>query len=254
MAQVVIDQFIASGGAKWGLSCNLTLLLPHGQEGQGAEHSSARLERYLQLCAENNIQVCVPTTPAQIFHLLRRQLVRMLRIPLVVMSPKSLLRHPLATSHLAEMADGTHFLPVIGEIDPLDPDNVERVIICSGKVYYELLEHRRNLEMDNVAIVRVEELYPFPKKAFRDAIAPYRNAHTYIWCQEEPQNQGAWDQIKHRLIRGLRAEDHLYYVGRAASPAPAVGYAPMYRMQQETLIDDALLGNINRKMNRRIMR
>jgi len=254
VAQVVIDQFITSGGAKWGLSCNLTLLLPHGQEGQGAEHSSARLERFLQLCAENNIQVCAPTTPAQIFHLLRRQLVRMLRIPLIVMSPKSLLRHPLATSHLAEMADGTHFLPVIGEIDPLEPERVERVIICSGKVYYELLEHRRNLEMDNVAIVRIEELYPFPKKAFRDAIAPFRNAHTYIWCQEEPQNQGAWDQIKHRLVRGLRAEDHLYYVGRAASPAPAVGYAPMYRMQQETLIDDALLGNINRKMNRRIMR
>jgi 2-oxoglutarate dehydrogenase E1 component len=233
------------------LSCNLTMLLPHGQEGQGAEHSSARLERFLQLSAEHNIQVCVPSTPAQIFHLLRRQVIRPSRIPLVALTPKSLLRHPLATSPLKELATGC-FQPVIGEIDPIDPAGVERIIACSGKVYYDLLEERRIREQHDTAIIRVEELYPFPRDFFSAATQPYENAHTLIWCQEEPQNQGAWDQIKHRLVRLIPDECHLYYVGRYASAAPATGYPPMFEMQQETLVDDALRGNINPKMNRRV--
>lgn len=251
VAQVVIDQFITSAGTKWGLSCNLTMLLPHGQEGQGAEHSSARLERFLQLSAEQNIQVCVPSTPAQIFHLLRRQVIRPSRIPLVALTPKSLLRHPLATSPLKELAAGS-FQPVIGEIDAIDPAGVERVIACSGKVYYDLLEERRIREQHDTAIIRVEELYPFPREYFSAATRPYENAHTLIWCQEEPQNQGAWDQIKHRLVRLIPDECRLYYVGRYASAAPATGYPPMFEMQQETLVDDALRGNINAKMNRRV--
>ncbi len=251
VAQVVIDQFITSAGTKWGLSCNITLLLPHGQEGQGAEHSSARLERFLQLSAEKNIQVCVPTTPAQIFHLLRRQVIRPSRIPLIALTPKSLLRHPLATSPTHELAEG-EFQPVIGEIDSIDPSNVKRVIACCGKVYYELLEARRSRELTDTAIIRIEELYPFPRDYFTAAILPFVNAKTLIWCQEEPQNQGAWDQIKHRLTWRMPDDRHLYYVGRCASAAPATGYHPMYEMQQETLVDDALCGNINPKMNRRV--
>ncbi len=251
VAQVVIDQFITSAGTKWGLSCNITLLLPHGQEGQGAEHSSARLERFLQLSAENNIQVCVPTTPAQIFHLLRRQVIRPSRIPLIALTPKSLLRHPLATSPIHEFSGGS-FQPVIGEIDPIDPASVKRVIACCGKVYYELLEARRSRELTDTAIIRIEELYPFPRDCFAAATRPFVNAETLIWCQEEPQNQGAWDQIKHRLTWKMPDERHLYYVGRCASAAPATGYHPMYEMQQETLVDDALCGNINPKMNRRV--
>ncbi|MBG7601797.1 MAG: 2-oxoglutarate dehydrogenase E1 component [Gammaproteobacteria bacterium] len=251
VAQVVIDQFITSGGTKWGLSCNITLLLPHGQEGQGAEHSSARLERFLQLSAENNIQVCVPTTPAQIFHLLRRQVIRPSRIPLIALTPKSLLRHPLATSPIHEFSEGG-FQPVIDEIDPIDPAGVKRVIACCGKVYYELLEARRSRELTDTAIIRIEELYPFPRDCFAAATRPFVNAKALIWCQEEPQNQGAWDQIKHRLVNHVANERHLYYVGRCASAAPATGYHPMYEMQQETLVDDALCGNINPKMNRRV--
>ncbi|MEN8213413.1 MAG: 2-oxoglutarate dehydrogenase E1 component [Pseudomonadota bacterium] len=251
VAQVVIDQFIASAGTKWGLSCSLTLLLPHGQEGQGAEHSSARLERFLQLSAENNIQVCVPTTPGQIFHLLRRQIIRPARIPLIALTPKSLLRHPLATSPVQELAEG-EFQPVIGEIDNIDPAEVKRVIACSGKVYYDLLEARRSRELTDTAIIRVEELYPFPREHFTAAILPFEHADTLIWCQEEPQNQGAWDQIKHRLAREIPVDCQLYYIGRCSSAAPATGYPPMFEMQQETLIDDALCGNINPKMNRRV--
>ena len=251
VAQVVIDQFITSAGTKWGLSCNITLLLPHGQEGQGAEHSSARLERFLQLSAENNIQVCVPTTPAQIFHLLRRQVIRPSRIPLIALTPKSLLRHPLATSPIHDLAEGG-FQPVIGEIDPIKPADVKRVIACSGKVYYELLEARRSRELTDTAIIRIEELYPFPREHFAAATLPFVNAKTLIWCQEEPQNQGAWDQIKHRLTWQMPDKRHLYYVGRCSSAAPATGYHPMHEMQQETLVDDALCGNINPKMNRRV--
>jgi 2-oxoglutarate dehydrogenase E1 component len=250
-AQVVIDQFITSAGTKWGLCCGLVMLLPHGLEGQGAEHSSARLERYLQLCAEHNIQVCVPTTPAQIFHLLRRQMLRSFRTPLIVMTPKSLLRHRLAVSALDELAEGA-FQPIIGEIDPIDPTKVERVIFCSGKVYYDLLEARRARGLTNAAIIRIEQLYPFPKEQFAQVIAAYPNTNELIWCQDEALNQGAWDQIKHRFHNLIQDGKRIYYAGRPASAAPAVGHHATHVAQQERLIDEALTGRINPKMNRRI--
>jgi len=248
---VVIDQFITSAGTKWGLFCGLTLLLPHGYEGQGAEHSSARLERYLQLCAEHNIQVCCPTSPAQIYHLIRRQMIRPYRKPLVVMSPKSLLRHRLATSSLDELADGA-FQPVISEIDPLDPEQVSRLILCTGKVYYDLLEARRARGQEDTAIVRIEQLYPFPKGDFAAIIEQFPNADQIVWCQEEPQNQGAWDQIKHRFHALLETGKHLYFVGRPASAAPAVGSYKVHVKQQEQLVDEALSGRFNPNMNRRM--
>jgi 2-oxoglutarate dehydrogenase E1 component len=251
VAQVVIDQFISSAGTKWGLYCGLTMLLPHGFEGQGAEHSSARLERYLQLCAEHNIQVCVPTTPAQIYHLLRRQMVRPYRKPLVVMSPKSLLRHRLATSSLDELAEG-YFRPVICEVEALDPEQVLRIIVCTGKVYYDLLEARRARGLDNVAIVRLEQLYPFPKEQFRESIGRFVNADEIIWCQEEPQNQGAWDQVKHRFHAVMEDGKRLYFVGRPASAAPAVGSYKTHAKQQDQLVDEALSGRVNPSMNRRM--
>ncbi|MEN8179039.1 MAG: 2-oxoglutarate dehydrogenase E1 component [Pseudomonadota bacterium] len=249
-AQVVIDQFITSAGEKWGLMCGLVMLLPHGYEGQGAEHSSARLERFLRLCANHNIQVCSPTTPAQIFHLLRRQMLRSLRIPLVIMSPKSLLRHRLATSPKQSFIEGK-FQTVIDEIDSQDPDLIQRLIICSGKVYYELLEARRSRGMTDTAIIRLEQLYPFPKDDFDQIINRYPNVEEYIWCQEEPQNQGAWDQIKHRFHELLVGGRQLNYVGRSTAAAPAVGYRPVHLQQQETLIDEALTGHINPRMNPR---
>jgi len=249
-AQVVIDQFITSGGEKWGLLCGLVMLLPHGYEGQGAEHSSARLERYLRLCANHNIQVCSPTTPAQIFHLLRRQMIRPFRAPLIVMSPKSMLRHRLATSTKQAFLEGS-FLPIIDEIDNLDPESVHRMILCSGKVYYELLEARRSRGLSNVAIIRLEQLYPFPKEEFNEITDNYPNVEEYIWCQEEPQNQGAWDQIKHRFHGVIKSGKQLMYVGRPTAAAPAVGYRPVHLQQQEALIDEALNGRINPNMNPR---
>ena len=250
-AQVVIDQFITSAGTKWNLGCSLVMLLPHGMEGQGAEHSSARLERYLQLCAEQNIQVCVPTTPAQMFHLLRRQMLRSYRKPLIVMTPKSLLRHRLATSSLDELAEGG-FRPVIGEVDNIDPEKVVRVVICSGKVYYDLLEARRARGLEDVAILRLEQLYPFPRDHLQEATAPFTGSKQLIWCQEEAQNQGAWDQIKHRFHYLVPDLGHLFYVGRPSSAAPAVGLRSVHVEQQERLIDEALTGNTNASMNRRI--
>ncbi len=250
-AQVVIDQFISSAGSKWGLDCGLVMLLPHGLEGQGAEHSSARLERFLQLCAEHNIQVCVPTTPAQMFHLLRRQMLRNYRRPLVVMTPKSLLRHRLAVSSLDELADGS-FLPIIPEIDPLDSEAIKRLIFSAGKVYFDLLEARRARGLTDVAIVRIEQLYPFPNDAFAAVLADYPNAEEVIWCQEEPQNQGAWDQIKHRFHRLIASGKQAFYVGRPAAATPAVGHRSVHVEQQERLIDEALSGRINPTMNRRI--
>ncbi|WP_050799380.1 2-oxoglutarate dehydrogenase E1 component [Candidatus Endoriftia persephonae] len=247
-AQVVIDQFISSGGEKWGLLCGLVMLLPHGYEGQGAEHSSARLERYLQLCANANMQVCVPTTPAQIFHMLRHQILRPFRHPLIVMTPKSLLRHRLATSPIqAFTEDG--FLNVIGEIDAIDPESVKRIVLCAGKLYYELLETRRSRGITDTAIIRIEQLYPFPSDDFAQAIAPYRNAEELIWCQEEPLNQGAWNQIKHRFAEQVAAGLRLWFVGRPRTAAPAVGYRPVHVQQQQTLIDEALTGRINPEMN-----
>jgi 2-oxoglutarate dehydrogenase E1 component len=240
-AQVVFDQFISSGEHKWGRLCGLTMLLPHGYEGQGPEHSSARLERYLQLCAEHNMQVAVPTTPAQIYHLLRRQVIRPLRKPLVVLTPKSLLRHKLAISTLEDLAEGS-FQTVIPEIDNLDPKKVERVVLCSGKVYYDLLEKRRNEGREDIAIVRIEQLYPFPADDLAEALAPYKNVKHIVWCQEEPMNQGAWYCSQHNMRRAVSAHKKtlvLEYAGRDASAAPACGYASMHAEQQEKLLQDA---------------
>ncbi len=238
-AQVVIDQFISSGEQKWGRMCGLVMLLPHGYEGQGPEHSSARLERYLQLCAEQNMQVCVPSTPAQVYHMLRRQALRGMRRPLVVMSPKSLLRHPLAISTLEELAnDG--FKPAIGEIDSLDPQGIKRVVLCSGKVYYDLLEQRRKNEQTDVAIVRIEQLYPFPHKAVQEALQPYAHVHDFVWCQEEPLNQGAWYCSQHHFREVVPFGASLRYAGRPASASPAVGYMSVHQKQQQDLVNDAL--------------
>ncbi|MDP5291300.1 2-oxoglutarate dehydrogenase E1 component [Oceanimonas sp. CHS3-5] len=238
-AQVVIDQFLSSGEQKWGRMCGLTLLLPHGYEGQGPEHSSARLERYLQLCAEHNMQVCVPTTPAQVFHMLRRQVLRPMRRPLVVMTPKSLLRHPLAVSELETLAQGT-FQNAIGEIDDLDPKGVKRVILCSGKVYYDLLEARRKNEQTDVAIIRIEQLYPFPQEEVAAIFADYQHVTDFVWCQEEPQNQGAWYCSQHHFRAAIPEGAKLSYAGREASASPAVGYTSVHLQQQKALVEDAL--------------
>ena len=238
-AQVVIDQFISSGEQKWGRLCGLTMLLPHGFEGQGPEHSSARLERYLQLCAQHNMQVCVPTTPAQVFHMLRRQMLRPYRKPLVVMSPKSLLRHKLAVNALEDLTEGG-FQAVIDEIDDIDPKGVRRIVMCSGKVYYDLLERRRELEREDIVILRIEQLYPFPHEALKKTLARYKQADCFIWCQEEPLNQGAWYNSQHHIREALGARNYLHHVTRPDSASPAVGYHSMHVAQQKRLVDEAL--------------
>ena len=241
-AQVVFDQFISSGEHKWSRLCGLTVLLPHGYEGQGPEHSSARLERYLQLCAEHNMQICIPTTPAQVFHMLRRQVIRPLRKPLIVFTPKSLLRHKLAISTLEDLAEGS-FQTVIPEVDELDPAKVERIVLCSGKVYYDLLQERRDREQDNVAIIRLEQLYPFPEEQMLEAIAPYINIKDMVWCQEEPMNMGAWYSSQHHMRRVLQIKHpdlSLNYAGRDAAASPAAGYMALHIKQQQQLINDAL--------------
>jgi len=240
-AQVVIDQFIASGEAKWGRACGLTMLLPHGYEGQGPEHSSARIERYMQLCAEMNMEVCQPTTPSQIFHLLRRQAVRPQRKPLIVFSPKSLLRHKDAIASLDDLAKGC-FQEVIGEVDKLDAKKVTRLILCSGKVYYDLVAARREKKADHIAIARLEQLYPFPDEALKAELAKYPKATEVVWVQDEPRNQGAWYWLASRahLVRSLSAKHHLLLVSRPASASPAVGYAAKHALQQKTLIESAL--------------
>jgi len=239
-AQVVFDQFISSGEQKWGRLCGLTMLLPHGYEGQGPEHSSARLERFLQLCADHNMQVVVPSTPAQIYHMLRRQVVRPMRRPLVVMTPKSLLRHPLCTSTLEELAEGS-FQNVIGEIDEIDASKVERVVFCSGKVYYELLQKRREDKLNNIAIIRVEQLYPFPHDEMESLLEQYSHVTDFVWCQEEPQNQGAWYCSQHHFWQAIPKGANLTYAGRDASAAPACGYPAMHKQQQLDLVDAALI-------------
>lgn len=239
VAQVVIDQFISSGEQKWGRLCGLVMLLPHGYEGQGPEHSSARLERYLQLCAQDNIQVCVPSTPAQVYHMLRRQVLRKVRRPLIVITPKSLLRHPLAVSEMAELYNGT-FQNAIGEIDSIDPKQVKRVVLCSGKVYYDLLEERRKRGQTDVAIIRIEQLYPYPHQEVQAILADYQHVKDFVWCQEEPQNQGAWYCSQHNFYASLPEGAKLRYAGRAASASPAVGYMSLHVKQQNALINDAL--------------
>ncbi|MGJ8678717.1 2-oxoglutarate dehydrogenase E1 component [Paraglaciecola sp.] len=238
-AQVVIDQFLSSGEAKWGRLCGLTMLLPHGYEGQGPEHSSARLERFLQMSADHNWQVCVPSTPAQVFNMLRRQTVRPMRKPLIVMSPKSLLRHPLAISSMEELSEGV-FHNVIDEIDDISPSKVKQVVMCSGKVYYDLLEQRRKNEQDDVAIIRIEQLYPFPHVEMEQIASKYKTAKSWVWCQEEPQNQGAWYCSQHHFWSSLPKGATLTYAGRKASASPAVGYISVHNQQQKELVDDAL--------------
>ena len=239
-AQVVIDQFITSGETKWGRLCGLTLYLPHGYEGQGPEHSSARLERFLQMCADYNVQVCVPTTPAQFFHMIRRQQVRKYRRPLIVMTPKSLLRHKMSTSSLDDLAEGT-FQNVIDEIDDIKAKDVEKVVMCAGKVYFDLLKERREREISNIAMVRVEQLYPFPEKELTNLLRRrYGKAKTVVWCQEEPKNQGAWYSSQHHFRRCMRDDQELLYAGREASASPAVGYPKVHHEQQRQLVEEAL--------------
>jgi 2-oxoglutarate dehydrogenase E1 component len=239
VAQVVIDQFITSGEAKWGRLCGLTLLLPHGYEGQGPEHSSARLERFLQLCVDHNIQVCSPTTPAQMFHMLRRQVIRPLRIPLVVMAPKSLLRHKLATSSMDDLSSGK-FMPVIGDDNIQDRKKVTRLVLCSGKVYYDLLERRAAEQLDHVALVRIEQLYPFPWRLLREELGRYPNVREFCWCQEEPRNQGAWYATRHKFEELIGEGNKIIYTGREPLSAPAVGYASVHVQQQTRLVALAL--------------
>jgi 2-oxoglutarate dehydrogenase E1 component len=252
-AQVIIDQFISSGEAKWGRLSGLALFLPHGYEGQGPEHSSARLERFLQLCAEFNMQVCIPSTPAQMFHMLRRQMVRSLRKPLIVMTPKSLLRHPLSVSRLEELASGG-FYTVIDEIDDLKAPAVTRVVLCSGKVYFDLLKSRREAKVDSVAIVRLEQLYPFPSDEYEAVLRKYSNAREIVWCQEEPQNQGGWYQIRHRLQAKLGPQHELLYAGRAGAAAPATGISALHEQQQKNLVTAALQGVPPEETSRQTMR
>ena len=238
-AQVVIDQFISAGEQKWDRLTGLVMFLPHGYEGQGPEHSSARLERYLQLCAEHNMQVCVPTTPAQIFHLLRRQMLRPCRKPLVVLTPKSLLRHRLATSSLEELTGGG-FQTVLPDLDELPAEEVKRVVLCSGKVYYDLLERRRKEERRDVAVVRIEQLYPFPQQRLAEELARYPKAERFVWCQEEPKNQGAWYTSQHHMRAVIGDRGPLSYAGRPMSAAPAAGYPSLHVQRQRQIVSDAL--------------
>ena len=237
-AQVVIDQFIASGEVKWGRVNGLTLMLPHGYEGQGPEHSSARLERFMQLSADTNMQVVQPTTASQIFHILRRQMVRNLRKPLIILTPKSLLRNKDATSPMSEFTKGV-FQTVIPDHKELKADKVKRVIACSGKVYYDLAKKREERGSEDVAIIRVEQLYPFPHKAFSNEIRKYPNLVDVVWCQDEPQNQGAWFFVQHYIHENMLDGQKLGYSGRAASASPAVGYSHLHQEQQKALVDGA---------------
>jgi 2-oxoglutarate dehydrogenase E1 component len=238
-AQVVIDQFISSGETKWSHLCGLVMYLPHGYEGQGAEHSSARLERYLQLCAEYNIQVCIPSTPAQLFHMIRRQMIRPYRKPLIVMMPKSLLRHKLSVSSLEDLYKG-QFHCVIDEIDDLDKSKIKRIILCSGKVYFDLLEKRRELGITNIAIIRMEQLYPFPNKQLEKFLRNYGQVNDFVWCQEEPLNQGAWYSSQHHFRALLNDKQTLRYIGRPLCAAPAVGLFKLHIKQQNQLVNEAL--------------
>ncbi len=238
-AQVIIDQFISSGEAKWERFCGLVLLLPHGYEGAGPEHSSARLERFLQLCAQNNMQVCVPSTPAQMFHMLRRQMRQSFRKPLIVMTPKSLLRHELSVSSLEDLSGGG-FARVLGEIDDVPAQQVQRVVFCSGKVYFDLLQARRKEALRDAALVRIEQLYPFPSEEYQAMLNRYPNAREVVWCQEEPQNQGAWYQIRHRLQELVMGRRPVLYAGRGPSAAPATGIAKIHEIEQQTLVAAAL--------------
>jgi 2-oxoglutarate dehydrogenase E1 component len=237
-AQVVIDQFIASGEVKWGRVNGITLMLPHGYEGQGPEHSSARVERFMQLAADTNMQLVQPTTASQIFHVLRRQMVRNLRKPLIIFTPKSLLRHKDATSPVAEFTKGG-FQTIIPEHKDIKADNVKRIVICSGKVYYDLAKKREDNGHDDTVLLRLEQLYPFPHKVFAAELKKYPHASEVVWCQDEPQNQGAWFFVQHYLFENMASGQKLGFSGRAASASPAVGYAHLHQEQQKALVDGA---------------
>ncbi|MGB8337346.1 MAG: 2-oxoglutarate dehydrogenase E1 component [Burkholderiales bacterium] len=239
-AQVVIDQFISSGEAKWGRLCGLVLLLPHGYEGQGPEHSSARLERYLQLCAEHNMQVVVPSNPAQVFHMLRRQMIRPMRRPLIVMMPKSLLRRKESVSSLDDLAKG-QFQNIIGETDAnFDAKKARRVVFCGGKVYYDIVAERSVRNIKDIAVVRIEQLYPFPHEEFATQIKHYSSTKDICWAQEEPANQGAWHRVQHYLLQHMRDDQQLSFALRPSSASPAVGYLAKHNEQQKALVDAAL--------------
>ena len=249
-AQVVIDQFISSGEAKWGRLCALTLFLPHGYEGQGPEHSSARLERFLQLCAEENLQICIPSTPAQMFHMIRRQMLRAYRKPLIVMTPKSLLRHKFSVSPLSDLSAGRFELILEDDAD-LDNAKITRVVFSSGKVYFDLAEARGVHNVTNTALIRIEQLYPFPIDRYAEVIGGYPNAVDIVWCQEEPQNQGAWYQVKHRLQEPLGSDQVLYYAGRPGAAAPASGVFRLHLQQQQALVEAALNLEVKARKSKR---
>jgi len=236
-AQVLIDQFITSGEVKWGLVSGLTLMLPHGYEGQGPEHSSARPERFLQLCAENNIQVCQPSNPAQIFHLLRRQMTTMIRKPLVILTPKSLLRNKEAVSSLADLSTG-NFQNIIRDTTA-NPEKVKRLIACSGKVYYDLINRRRENTAEDVSIIRIEQLYPFPLEEFSAELIRYPELKDIVWCQDEPKNQGYWRFLQHYIMKAMTPGQQFGYAGRLASASTACGYAATHAIQQKALLDQA---------------
>ena len=238
-AQVVIDQFIAAGEVKWGRICGLAMMLPHGYEGQGPEHSSARIERYLQLCADYNMQICIPSTPAQMFHLLRRQMIRPFRKPLIIISPKSLLRHKESVSSLEDLANGQYQV-VIPDPELQNTQKVKRVVFCSGKVYFDLVAARRERGIDDIAIVRLEQLYPFPHDEFKIEIDRYKEAREIVWCQEEPGNQGAWHRIQHYLQRQMLPHQKLSYALRPSSSTPAGGYLALHNQRQKAVVDAAL--------------
>jgi 2-oxoglutarate dehydrogenase E1 component len=238
-AQVIIDQYIAASEDKWKQRSRLTLLLPHGYEGQGPEHSSARLERYLQLCAENNLQVCYPSTPAQYFHLLRRQAIQETMRPLVVMTPKSLLRLPAATSTVEQLTSGG-FQPVIDDAEVADREKIERIVLCSGKVFYDLIAARKKADAAHVAIVRLEQFYPFPEKTLREVFSTYPNAKELVWTQEEAKNMGGWHFVQPLLLGLLPGCDWPSFVGRAASASPATGSYSIHEMEQKQLLDESL--------------
>lgn len=239
-AQTIIDQYIAASEDKWKQTSRLVMLLPHGYEGQGPEHSSARLERYLQLCAENNLQVCYPTTPAQYFHLLRRQIKPGMERPLVVMTPKSLLRLPAASSSVADIRTGG-FRPVIDDVEIAEPTAVEKIVMCSGKVFYDLAEARKKSQETRVAIVRLEQFYPFPAEAIRGTFAKYPNSRQLVWAQEEPRNMGGWTFVELRLENLLKEDQRPIYVGRSASASPATGSYSIHQKEQAQIVSEALL-------------
>jgi 2-oxoglutarate dehydrogenase E1 component len=239
-AQVVIDQFIASGEVKWGRLCGLTMMLPHGYEGAGPEHSSGRIERFLQQCADYNMQICVPATPVQMFYLLRRQAIRPYRRPLILFTPKSLLRHKESVSPLEEFAQ-SKFRAVNDDWDAdIEPAKVKRVIFCSGKVFFDLRAGRRERDIKDIALVRIAQLYPFPHDDFKAMVERYGAANEIVWCQEEPRNQGAWRWVQHYLLRHMKPGQKLGYAGRPSSASPAVGYKAMHDQQQKELINAAL--------------